>query len=137
MKSVLKSTLLILLITWSSKSFSQIDIDSVSIQLPNSLAKLIIKDLIEGDGAKQELSLTLDKISLLESKIKVKNDIIFNLNSKISNYSLLLNTKDNQLSLSQELSKKLERDLKKSRFKSKLYFGVGTIGIIVTALIVN
>ena len=33
------------------------------------IAKLVIKDLITGDGAKEELVLTVDKIQLLEQKI--------------------------------------------------------------------
>lgn len=121
----------------SSKSFSQTAIDSVPIKLHPSLAKLVIKDLIERDGLEQELSLTLDKVSLLENKVSLQDSVILNLNSKITNYDLILGTRTTQLSLSQELTKKLERDLKKEKFKSKLYFRVGIIGILTTILIVK
>lgn len=121
----------------SSKSFSQTAIDSVPIKLHPSLAKLVIKDLIERDGLEQELSLTLDKVSLLENKTLLQDSVILNLNSKITNYDLILGTRTTQLSLSQELTKKLERDLKKEKFKSKLYFRVGIIGIVTAIFIVK
>ena len=62
MKLVKKLMLLIVLMMMSWKSFSQNVIDSTSIQLKKPVAKLVIKDLITGDGAKNELALTLDKI---------------------------------------------------------------------------
>tara|TARA_B100001758_G_scaffold91936_1_gene78504 strand:- start:300 stop:443 length:144 start_codon:yes stop_codon:yes gene_type:complete len=46
-------------------------------------------------------------------------------------------TKDNQLDLSQELSKKLERDLKKQKFKTKLMGGAGILIAVAAAVLVN
>ena len=53
MKLVLKWTLLITLMMMSLNSFSQNVTDSTSIQLKKPIAKLVIKDLITGDGAKE------------------------------------------------------------------------------------
>ena len=61
----------------SLKSFSQTVIDSTKIQLTKPIAKLVIKDLIKGDGAKQELVLFGDKIKLLEQKIFLKDSTWF------------------------------------------------------------
>jgi hypothetical protein len=119
------------------KSFSQNVIDSTSIQLKKPIAKLVIKDLITGDGAKDELAITIDKIKLFEQKIVLKDSIILNLNDKINNFNSILLTKTDQLALSQELSKKLEVDLKKQKFKNKLTAGVGIIAVIGTVLLVK
>jgi hypothetical protein len=137
MKLVLKLMLLITLMTTSLKGFSQSATDSTSIQLKKPIARLVIKDLIKGDGAKSELALTLGKIKILEQKIILKDSVIFNLNSKISNFNSILLTKSDQLLLSQELSKKLETDLKKQKFKNKLTMGAGIVGIIAVAILVK
>ena len=137
MKSTLKSILLILLAIVSSRSFSQTAIDSVPIKLHPSLAKLVIKDLIERDGLEQELSLTLDKVSLLENKVSLQDSVILNLNSKITNYDLILGTRTTQLSLSQELTKKLERDLKKQKIKTKLFSGAGILLVLAGTVLVK
>ena len=56
-----KLLLLILLVTLSFTSFSQNVTDSTSIQLEVPVAKLVIKDLISGDGAKEELKINSEK----------------------------------------------------------------------------
>ena len=137
MKLAQKLMLLIILMTMSLKGFSQNATDSTSIQLKKPIAKLVIKDLITGDGAKDELIITLDKIKLFEQKIVLKDSIIFNLNNKINNFNSILLTKSDQLLLSQELSKKLETDLKKQKFKNKLTMGAGIVGIIAVAILVK
>ena len=137
MKLALKLMLLITLMTTSLKGFSQSATDSTSIQLQKPVARLVIKDLITGDGAKQELVLTTDKVKILEQKIILKDSIILNLNSKIDNFNSILLTKTDQLALSQELSKKLQTDLKKQKFKNKLTAGAGIVAVIATVLLVK
>ncbi|MDB4378159.1 hypothetical protein N9Z41_00165 [bacterium] len=101
------------------------------------VARLVIKDLITGDGAKQELVLTTDKVKILEQKIVLKDSIILNLNTKIDNFNSIISAKSDQLSLSQELSKKLQTDLKKQKFKNKLTAGAGIVAVIATVLLVK
>lgn len=129
MKLVLKWMLLITLMMTSLKSFSQNVTDSTSIQLKKPIAKLVIKDLITGDGAKKELALTLDKINFLEQKIVLKDSIIFSLNSQVGNFESIMLTKSDQLAISQELSKRLQSDLKKQKLKTKLMGGAGLVAI--------
>ena len=107
------------------------------IQLKKPIAKLVIKDLITGDGAKDELAITIDKIKLFEQKIVLKDSIILNLNSQIGNFNSIMLTKNDQLLLSQELSKKLETDLKKQKIKNKLTMGAGLVGIVAAVLLVK
>ena len=137
MKLVLKWMLLITLMMTSLKSFSQNVTDSTSIQLKKPIAKLVIKDLITGDGAKKELALTLDKINLLEQKVVLKDSIILSLNSQVGNFESIMLTKSNQLALSQELSKKLQTDLKKQKLKTKLMGGAGILVAVGVAILVK
>ena len=137
MKLAQRWMLSIILMIVSLNSFSQTVTDSTSIQLKKPIAKLVIKDLIKGDGAKKELILYGDKIKLFQEKIILKDSIIFNLNGKVNNFNSILTTKSDQLSLSKELSKKLEQDLKKQKFKNKLTTGAGILAVIVTAILVK
>jgi hypothetical protein len=121
----------------SLKGFSQNVTDSTSIQLKKPIAKLVIKDLITGDGAKKELALTLDKINLLKQKIVLKDSIIFSLNYQVGNFESIMLTKSDQLALSQKLSKRLQTDLKKQKLKTKLMGGAGLVAIAGVILILK
>ena len=107
-----------------------------SIQLQKPIAKLVIKDLITGDGAKEELVLTTDKINLLEQKIVLKDSVINNLELQVNNFNSILATKSDQLAISQELSKKLQTDLKKQRLKTKLMGGAGIIAVAAATIFI-
>jgi hypothetical protein len=121
----------------SLKGFSQKGIDSISIQLKKPVVRLVIKDLIKGDGYSQQLTLTLDKVRLLEQKVILKDSIISNLNLKINNLNTISLTKSEQLSISQELSKRLQSDLKKQHLKTRLVGGVGIVAVIGTIFILK
>ena len=130
-----KLGLLIILAMMSFTSFSQTDTDTLSIQLEKPVVKLVIKDLLTGDEAKEELVLSSKKFKLLEQKVELKDSIILNLNNKISNFNSIMLTKDNQLGLSKELTKKLQLDLKKQKLKTKLV-GLAGIGVAVGILVI-
>ena len=121
---------LILLMMMSLKGFSQNVTDSTSIQLKKPIAKLVIKDLITGDGLKEELTLSISKIKLLEQKVVLKDSVIENLNFQVGNFESIMLTKTDQLALSQELSKRLQADLKKQKLKTKLMGGAGIIAVV-------
>ena len=137
MKLILKWMLLVLLMLASLKSSSQTVTDSTTIRLKKPIARLVIKDLIKGDGNKQEIILLGDKINILNQKGILKDSIISNLDLQINNFNSILFQKSNQLEVSQELTKKLQLDLKKQKFKNKLTIGVGIITVIGTALLIN
>ena len=137
MKLIQKLMPLMILMIVSLKSFSQTDTDTTSIQLQKPIAKLVIKDLITGDGAKEELVHTVDKLQLLEQKIVLKDSVINNLELQVNNFNSILATKSDQLAISQELSKKLQTDLKKQRLKTKLMGGAGIIAVAATVFIIK
>jgi len=132
-----KLKLLIPLIMLSFISFSQSVIDTTSIRLEEPIAKLVIKDLITGDEAKEELSINENKFQLLEKKLVFKDSIIFNLNTQVGNFESIINTKSNQLSLSKELSEKLQKDLKKQKLKTKLVAGGGAVAILAAIFLLK
>jgi len=132
-----KLMLLILLTMTSLLGFSQSVTDSTSIRLKKPIVKLVIKDLIFGDGVKKELLLTNSKVNLLERKIILKDSIIFNLNSQVGNFESIMFTKTNQLDISQQLTKRLQVDLKKQKIKTKLMGGAGLIAIVTAVLILK
>ena len=137
MKLMPKLVVLIAIMMMSSKSFSQTATDTTLIRLDKPIVRLVIKDLIVGDGAKQELFLTQDKVKLLEQKIVFKDSIISNLNTQIINYKSIMDTRSEQLALSQELSSKLQRDLKKEQVKGKMVAGTGILGILAVLFILK
>jgi len=132
MKLMKKLVMLIAILMMSFKSFSQTAIDTTLIRLEKPIVRLVIKDLIIGDGVKQELSLTQDKVKLLEQKVIFKDSIISNQNTQIFNYKFIIDTKSEQLALSQELSSRLQRDLKKQQIKNKMVMSAGILSIAVT-----
>lgn len=121
----------------SSKSFSQSTTITPGIQLDSVTAKSVIQDLIKCKGYKQELEIITEKVVILEKKSLLKDSIIFNLDSQITNFNSILDGKNTQLSVSQELSKKLQSDLKKQKLKTKLFSGIGLTVALGTILILK
>ena len=117
-----KRILLIILLLVSFKSFSQND---TIVSLREPVAKLVIKDLIEGDGTKVELISTLELLKLEQKKVVLKDSVIGTLNIKVLNLEDIIGKKDEQFSLEREKAKQLEKELKGQRRKTFLY-KVGT-----------
>jgi len=128
----------------TSLSFSQIVTNQkptqtdtiVPISVPT--AKLIIKDLLKGDGAQIELIELQKVLQLTNEKMLLKDEIIFTLNSKISNLDYIILQKDEQFKLEREKSESLIKELKSEKRKTFLY-KVGTIvGVVAVGyLLVN
>ena len=132
-----KSILLTFLMMMSLNFFSQIVTDSTTIQLKKPIARLVIKDLLQGDGFKEELSLMYRKVSLLENKVFLKDSVINILDSKVYNFESMLYTSQTQTKLSKDLNKRLEISLKKQKFRTKIVGGVGVVSFIGIILILK
>lgn len=89
------------------------------------IAKLVIKDLITGDGAKEELKKTIDLLLLEQKKIVLKDSVIGKLDVKVLNLQSIILKKDEQFNLEATKSLQLEKELKGQRRKTFLY-KVGT-----------
>lgn len=119
----------------SLKSFSQIVTDTTSIQLTKPVAKLVIKDLMKGDGMAVELQTIQEILSSTNQKLATQTELVTNLNLQITNLESILSTKDEQINTSQELSKELEEALRKEKRLGRLYKLGSTVGIAAVALL--
>ena len=89
------------------------------------IAKLVIKDLITGDGAKEELRKTVELLTLEQKKIVLKDSVIGKLDIKIVNLESIILKKDEQFNLEATKSLQLEKELKRQRRKT-FFYKVGT-----------
>ena len=134
----MKRLILLTIITLATlKSFSQTvtktNVDTV-VALKVPVAKLVIKDLIKGDGLVNEVTelnkvITLkdEQISLFKQKDTLKDQ-------KISNLELIISKKDQQFDLERQKSESLFKELKGQRRKTFLYKVGSFIGVITTTL---
>jgi hypothetical protein len=130
-----KLSLSILLLMTSLSVFSQnVTKDSSAIQLRKPIARLVIKDLIKGDGAQIEITNLQQTLTATEQKVALKDSIIVTQGNKIGNLNEIIFKKDEQFKLQQQLSKDLERSLKAANTRVFL-FKMGTGVAIVSTLL--
>ena len=128
---------IILFTTLSSFSQTVTKTDSI-VPLKVPTAKLVIKDLLQGDGAKAELVEANKVIDLQKGQIGlyIQKDTLKD--QKISNLNTIIEKKDQQISLYDNMAKDLQKELKVQQFKTKFYkagsiLGIG-VAIITTTL---
>lgn len=110
--------------------------DTTKIRLKVPVAKLVIKDIIKGDGCQLELKETQVKLIKTEEREKEKDSHIVFLEEKDKNNNFMLGKKDEQLKVSEELTNSLHKELKGQRTKTFLW-KVGTfVGIIASTYLV-
>jgi hypothetical protein len=134
-----KLMLLTIILFTTLSSFSQTDTKTdtiVPLKIPT--AKLVIKDLLQGDGAKSELIEANKVIDLQKGQIGlfIQKDSLKE--QKITNLNLMFDKATQQRDLAIDMSKNLEKELKAQRLKTKFYkagsiLGIG-VGIITTTL---
>jgi hypothetical protein len=119
----------------SLSGFSQTDTKSDSIvPLKVPIAKLVIKDILSGDGAKAELKevyKVLDEKNLQIGLYKQKDSLK---DEKITNLNVIIDKKDEQFSLEREKSNSLLKELKVQKFKTAVYKAGSGIALIMTVL---
>lgn len=139
MKKLILLTLLLLL---SFKSFSQggtiVSSNDTIIPLKLPVVRLVISDLLTGDGAKLELLSTIELLKLEQKKVVLKDSVIGNLNTKVLNLNSILTKKDEQFGLEAEKSKQLLKELKSEKRKSFFYkMGTYVGGIALGILLIQ
>ncbi len=120
------------------KSFSQnvtkTNIDTL-VPLKVPVAKLVIKDLIKGDGDAIEIK-ELNKVIMLKDEqiglFKQKDTLK---DQKISNLELIITKKDQQFDLERAKSESLLKELKGQRRKTFLYKVGSFVGVIATTML--
>ena len=121
------------MLSWSVSS--QNVIDSTRIRLTKPVAKLVVKDLIIGDGLKLEVQTLNELLAETNSKLNVTKNLVTNLETQVNNYQKIIDNKDLQLGTSSELSEKLEKQLKKEQRAKKLYKLGSTVGAAAVLLL--
>lgn len=121
----------------SLKSFSQTATDSATIQLSRPIAKLVIKDLIKADGLETELLTTKVLLKVTNKKLDTQTKLNENLESQIANFQSIIDTKDRQAKEQEELTKLLQRDLKKQKLRTRLTSGAGVLLAVGAAVLIN
>ena len=127
--------LLIALVMMTSSVFSQNDTINTKIQLTKPVAKLVVKDLIEGDGYKLELKTLGELLEETNKKLETQTLLVTNLQTQVTNFQSIIDQKDLQLGTSSELSKELEKQLKKEARTKKLYKITTTVGAAAVLLL--
>ncbi len=99
------------------------------------MAKLVIKDLIKGDGLVTEVA-ELNKVVVLKDEqiglYKQKDSLK---DQKISNLEVIISKKDEQFGLERQKSESLLKELKSQRTKTFLYKIGSYVGIIATTIL--
>jgi hypothetical protein len=94
---------------------------------------LAIKDIVKGEGCEQELKLTQEKVIKLEERETQKDTIISLLESKDKNNQYIIGQQGSQLSLYNDMTKDLKKELKRTKTEKFLY-KVGTfLGVLATS----
>jgi hypothetical protein len=116
-------------------SFSQIATKTDSIvPLKVPIAKLVIKDILRGDGAIQQLEETEKVLELTNQKLVLKENVISVLTSKVTNLDYIIKQKDEQFKLERNKSEDLIKEIKQVRRTTFLYKVGSFIGVITTTL---
>ena len=129
--------LLIFSVMMSWNSFSQSVTDSTQIQLTKPVAKLVIKDLIQFDGLSQEMETMQIILTETNNKLNTQGELVSNLKVQVLNYQSIIEKKNQQFSTQEELSKRLQQDLKKQKIRTKLMGGAGIVVAIAAAALIN
>lgn len=116
----------------NNQSQTQIN-DTTKVKLKPSTVRLVIKDIIKGEGCETELKLTQEKVVKLEEREFQKDTIISLLESKDKNNQFIIGQQIEQIDLYKNMTNDLKKEIKQSRTKTFLY-KLGTLaGIISTS----
>ena len=135
-----KLQLLTIILFTTVSSFSQTVTNQTSVKqdtivpLKVPTAKLVIKDLLTGDGAKVELVEAYKVITLKDQQIGFLNQKDSLKDSKINNLEVIITKKDQQFDLERQKSESLLKELKAQKFKTFLYKMGSGVAIITTLL---
>jgi hypothetical protein len=118
----------------STNNQSQIQVsDTTRVKLKPTTARLVIKDIIKGEGCEEELKLTQEKVIKLESRDSQKDTIISLLESKDKNNQFIVSQQGLQIDEFRNMTNDLRKEIKRANVKTFLY-KVGTVvGVLTTS----
>lgn len=111
----------------SLNGFSQtVTRDSSIVRLQIDTARMVVKDLIEGDKLREERPILLEKVRLLEGKITTMTDLNYNLREQIKNYTLIISNKDKEIEAQRQIIIESDKEIKRQKRRTVIY-KIGTI----------
>lgn len=114
-------------------SFSQVD--TTKVCLPTNIARQVAKDLVQYDGCKEELKLTLFKVDKLQEREIQKDNIISLLNDKDKNNQFIISQQGEQIDLYKNMTKDLTKELKGQKVKTVLWKIVAGAGGFLSVIL--
>lgn len=112
--------------------FSQKGTDSIpSKTFPIPVVKLIVKDLLSGDSAKAQLELTKKELQKTVKIVQLKDSVIYGLSMKNENFENIIKLERDKFKLLEVQTKKVERELKIQKIKSRIFGSLTTVGVVV------
>jgi hypothetical protein len=119
----------------SLSCFSQTGIskDTTKVVISQEVAKQIAKDLVKYDGCVQELKLTQDKLLMTQQREILKDTTISLLTQKDSNNQIIIGKQQEQLKVSTDLNKELQKEIKRYKFEGIIYKVISVVGVLTTS----
>lgn len=121
-----KLILLAVLILASFSCFSQ------NVILSEKQAKSVAKDIVEGEACKQELEQTQNLLELTETKVRLKDKVIQNLEKQKSEFNKKDVLRVEQIESQNKIISDTEEQVKKANRKSTFYKIVSITGILAS-----
>ena len=107
--------------------------DTTRVKLKPFTARLVIKDIVRGEGCAEELKLTQEKVIKLEERETQKDTIISLLESKDKNNQFIISQQGLQIDEFRNMTNDLKKEIKQSKTNTFLY-KVGTfLGVLATS----
>jgi hypothetical protein len=114
-------------------AFSQKGTDTLPVkQFSIPVVKMIVKDLLSGDSAKQELKLANQQLDEMKKLVSLKDSVIVKLEQKDLNSEKIIGLCGDKFTTLETHTKQVEKELKKEKIKTKIF---KTLSFIGTALI--
>ena len=97
-------------------------------------ARLVIKDILSGDGAKTELKEVYKVVDMKDQQIVLFKQKDSLKDVKIGNLELINEKKDQQIGLYKDMTNDLQKELKLQKFKTAVYKAGSGVAVIMTFL---
>jgi len=121
---------LIAIVSVSFKSFSQTD---TKVVLTESVARLVVKDLVTYDGLLLEYKISREQIAALEGKVLTLNEVVTNIQLQLENRNQIIIQKDAQIENYKIMSEDLKKALARERRMKSIYKIGSVIGLAAVA----
>lgn len=98
---------------------------------------MVVKDLIKGDAASDEVKAMQTILTVTNDKLLAQSDLVINLKMQTATLQSIIEQKNGQIKTQEELSKELQKALKKANRQKKLYqigSAVGAAAILLNVL---